>query len=67
MNVNNCSMIFDSDEDFGRIVSIDIYPGVTNVDELNECFASNCDSHLRSVNGDQNLPSECLTGDQLSH
>jgi hypothetical protein len=60
-------MIFDSDEDFGRIVSVDIDPCETDVDQFDECFESNCDGHFRSVIGDQNLPSKCLTADQLSH
>jgi hypothetical protein len=60
VNVNNCSMIFDSDEDFGRIVSVDFNPCETDVNQFDECFESNCD-------GDLNLPSKCLTADQLCH
>jgi Reverse transcriptase (RNA-dependent DNA polymerase) len=66
VNVNNCAMIFDSDEDFGRILSVDIDPCDDEIDYLDDNFALSC--------GDENelvyvhpLPSSVITADQLSH
>ena len=36
VNVNNCAMIFDSDEDFGRILSVDIDPCDAEIDHLDD-------------------------------
>ena len=60
-------MIFDSDEDFGRIVSVDVNPCETDVDQFDEFFDSDCDGHFESIGDNQYLPSKMLTADQLSH
>ena len=67
MNVNNCAMIFESDEDFGRIVSVDVNPSETNVGQLDDNFESNLDECLTLAYRDQNLPSKVITSDKLSH
>jgi len=36
VNVNNCAMIFDSNKDFGRILSIDIDSCDTEVDNIDD-------------------------------
>jgi len=36
VNVNNCALIFDTDEDFGRILSVDIDSCDTEVDNIDD-------------------------------
>jgi len=69
VNVNNCAMIFDSDEDFGRILSVDIDSCDTVVDNIDDFPLLSQEDQCRSTcrPKDQPLPSNVVTADQLSH
>jgi len=66
---NNCAMIFDSDEDFGRILSVDIDSCDTEVDNIDDFPLLSHEDQCRSTckPKDQPLPSNVVTADQLSH
>jgi len=69
VKVNNCAMIFDSDEDFGRISSVDIDSCDTEVDNIDHFSLLSHEDQCRSTcrPNDQPVPSNVVTADQLSH
>jgi len=69
VKVNNCPMIFDSDEDFGRFLSVDIDSCDTEVYNIDEFPILSHEDQCRSTcrPKDQPLPSNVATADQLSH
>jgi len=66
VNANNCAMIFDSDEDFGRILSIKIDPCDAEIDHLDDNFTQSCGDQCKPVSVSP-LPSSVIIADQLSH
>ena len=65
VKVNNCSMIFDSDEDFGRIVSVENGPRVVD-GRLNDDLNSSFGDKYKLVSHHP-LPSSVIADEQLSH
>jgi len=68
VNVNNCSMIFDYDQDFGRMLSIDSDSCDTEVDTVDDVSLLSHENQCRSTHmaKDQPLPSN-RKADQVSH
>jgi hypothetical protein len=64
VNVNNCTMIFGSDEDFGRILSVDLDPIDAVVDHLDENLTFSYDNECQHVG--HILSSSVITDDPLS-
>jgi len=64
--VNNCAMTFDSDKDFGRILSVDIDTYDTEVDNIDYISLMSHEDQCRSIYRpkDQPLPSNVVTADQ---
>jgi len=62
-------MICDSDEDFGRILSVDIDSCDTEVDNMDDFPLLSHENQCRSTcrPKDQPSPSNVVTADQLSH
>ena len=58
-------MIFDSDEDLGRILSVDIDPCDAEIEShLDDNFTLSCGDECKPVHP---LPRSVITADQLSH